>query len=401
MKKRKFSLRRRKGKKGAPGAVGQVASNVSEQAKDAKDRAKAQAVELKQQAVDKANEKVAEYKGEAPPRPEPKEPPRITTDTVAAHREEVLSSARKYIYPLQHSKHRIVLVTTTIIITALVFFMSYSVLALYRLNATSSFLYRVTQVVPLPVAKAGGSYVAYENYLFELRHYMYFYQNQQKLDFNSDAGKQQLADYKKRALEKVINDAYVKQLAKQNHLSVSDKEVDDQITILRRQNRLGGSEQAYIDALRQNFGWSQADFRRVIKQQLLEQKVVTALDIGTKQRADAALAELKGGADFKAVAAKYSDDSTSKNSGGEFGFLVDPANRDLSPITTDALFKLKAGQISDVINTGFNLQILKNIETNSDGKIKGAHIDFTFQPISKYIDDQKEKAAAHAYIKVN
>src|SRR5665811_1430574 len=34
--------------------------------------------------------------------------PRITNETVAEHREAVLSGARKYIYPLQHSKRRIV-----------------------------------------------------------------------------------------------------------------------------------------------------------------------------------------------------------------------------------------------------------------------------------------------------
>ncbi|MEO8785407.1 MAG: SurA N-terminal domain-containing protein, partial [Candidatus Saccharimonadales bacterium] len=166
--------------------------------------------------------------------------PRITNDTVAEHREEVLSSARKYIYPLQHSKHRIVVMTTTIVIVAFVAFMSYSVAALYRFNSTSSFLYRVTQVVPFPVAKAGSNFVAYENYLFELRHYTYFYQNQLKFDFNSKSGKQQLEAYKKQALDKVISDAYVKQLADQHHITVSNRQVTDQITILRQQNRLGG-----------------------------------------------------------------------------------------------------------------------------------------------------------------
>ncbi len=34
--------------------------------------------------------------------------PRITNETVGDHREEVLSSARKYIYPLKQSKHRVV-----------------------------------------------------------------------------------------------------------------------------------------------------------------------------------------------------------------------------------------------------------------------------------------------------
>lgn len=334
------------------------------------------------------------------PTPEVEQPGsnRITNDTVAAHREEVLSSARKYIYPLQHSKHRIVMVTTTLIIVAALAFTSYSLIALYRLESTSSFLYRVTQIVPFPVAKAGPRLVSYENYLFELRHYMYFYQNQQKLDFNTPAGKQQLQDYKKRALEKVINDAYVKQLADQNKLSVSEQEVSDQITILRRQNRLGGSDQAYADALKQNFGWTTDDFRRVIKQQLLEQKVVSTLDQATHQRAEAALAELKGGADFKAVAAKYSDDAGSKASGGEFGFAVDPSSRDLSPLTTDALFKLKAGEISAIINTGYSLQILKNIETDATGKIRGAHIDFNFKSINDYVNDLKDKEKARQYI---
>jgi hypothetical protein len=324
--------------------------------------------------------------------------PHITNDTVAVHREEVLSSARKYIYPLQHSKYKIVTITIGLIIAVLVFFTTYSVVELYRLNGTSSFLYRVTQVVPFPVAKAGSQYVSYENYLFELRHYMYFYQNQQKLDFNSAAGKQQLADYKKRALDKVVNDAYIKQLASQHKVSVSNQEVNDEITILRRENRLGGSDQAYVDALRQNFGWSTDDFRRVIKQQLLEQKVVSVLDQNAHNRANAALAELKGGADFAAVAAKYSDDAGSKGNGGEFGFMVDPANRDISPITSDALFKLKTGQVSDVVNTGYSLQILKNLETAADGKIKAAHIDFNFQPIATYLNDLKEKHPAHAYI---
>lgn len=321
---------------------------------------------------------------------------RITNDTVAAHREEVLSSARKYIYPLQHSKHRIVLITTSIIIAAAVLFIGYSVVALYRLNSTSSFLYRMTQVVPFPVAKAGPRLVAYENYLFELRHYMYFYEHQQKLDFSTPAGKQQLEDYKKRALEKVINDAYVKELASQNKISVSDQEVNDQITILRRQNRLGGSEQAYEDALKQNFGWSPEDFKRVIRQQLLEQKVLSALDTQTHQQANQASADIQAGKSFDEVAAQAAKSGANVTVGVYES--VDSASRDLSPITTDALFKLKPGETSGIINTGYSLQILKNLETNADGKIKAAYINFEFKDINTYINDLKDKEKARQYI---
>jgi hypothetical protein len=138
--------------------------------------------------------KLKKVKDLKPEQPAVKGP--ITNDNLSEHREEVLSSARKYIYPLQHSKHRIVLISTGIIIAVVVAFFTYCTVALYKTKSNSGFLYGVTRVVPFPVAKAGPSFVAYENYLFELRHYIHYYQTQQKLDFNSEAGQQQLAEYK-------------------------------------------------------------------------------------------------------------------------------------------------------------------------------------------------------------
>src|SRR2546423_961097 len=51
--------------------------------------------------------------------------PRITNETVAEHREEVLSSARKYIYPLQHSKHRVVRISISLFIAVIILFFAY------------------------------------------------------------------------------------------------------------------------------------------------------------------------------------------------------------------------------------------------------------------------------------
>src|SRR5690554_766393 len=125
--------------------------------------------------------------------------PRITNETVAAHRDEVLNSARKYIYPLQHSKHRIVLISTTLVIAAVVIFFTYCTLALYRYHDTSTFLYRVTQVIPFPIARAGGRFVAYENYLFEVRRYKHYYETQLQVDFSVPKDKEQLDQSKRRA----------------------------------------------------------------------------------------------------------------------------------------------------------------------------------------------------------
>src|SRR5688572_10428868 len=131
--------------------------------------------------------------------------PRITNETVAEHREEVLSSARKYIYPLQHSKHRVVIISISLLVAVIVGFFTYCLLALYKFQSSNTFIYRISQIIPFPVANAGGRMVAYENYLFELRHYIHYYQTQQKVDFSSESGKQQLAEFRKRAMDRVVD----------------------------------------------------------------------------------------------------------------------------------------------------------------------------------------------------
>lgn len=324
--------------------------------------------------------------------------PRITNDTVAAHREEVIGSARKYIYPLQHSKHRIVLISTGLIIAAIVAFFTYCTVALYKTESDTTFLYRVTQVLPFPVAKAGGNFVAYENYLFELRHYVHYYQTQAKLDFNDPKNKDQLTEFKKRALDKVVNDAYIKQLAKKNNVTVSDKEVNDEVNVVRTQNRLGNSDKVFEDVLKDYWGWSVNDFKRSLRSEMLAQKLVSTLDTDTHARADAALAELKSGANFADVAKKYSDEAETKNNGGEYGYPIDKTNRNLSANVTDALFSMPAGQYSDIINTGYTLEIVKTIEVNGD-KVRAAHIVFNFKDVNTYVNDLKDKQKARLYIK--
>jgi parvulin-like peptidyl-prolyl isomerase len=353
---------------------------------------------LKKFRKDKKLKKEVSTEADLPAANEPM--PRITNDTVAEHREEVLSSARKYIYPLQHSKHRIVLWSVTIFIVTILAFFTYCTVALYKLQSTSAFVYVVTRVVPFPVARTGKTLIAYENYLFELRHYMHYYEVQQKLDFNSESGQQQLGEFKKKALKQVIDDAYIKQIAKEQGIKVSDQEVNDQITVLRQQNRLGSNDKVFEDVLRDYWGWTVADYKRSLRQQMLTQKVVASLDTATQEKAKNALAELKATNDFPAVAKKYSDDIANKDSGGEYGFLIDKTNRDLTPQTTDMLFKLQPGQYSDIINTGYSLEIVKALEKKED-KVRGAHILFNFKSIDSYLNDRKDKQKTRVYIPVD
>lgn len=326
------------------------------------------------------------------------EVPRITNETVATHREDVLKSARKYIYPLQHSKNRIILITSSIVIVAVVAFFTYCTLALYRFQSYSTFLYRVTQVIPFPIARVDGHFVSYNNYLFELDHYVHYYQTQQKLNFNSLAGKQQLDNYKQLALTKVLNDAYVSELASKNHVTVSSQQLNDQITIVRDENRLGDNQAEFVSVLKTYYGWSVNDFKRELKTQLLQQNLVSKLDTATHQRAQNALNALNKGEDFGTLASQVSDDASTKANGGMYGFSISANNVNIQPEVVAALFSLKPGEYSGIINTGLSLEIDKNI-SDQNGQIQAAHIVFNFQDISNYLNPLKNQQKAKVYIK--
>ena len=223
-------------------------------------------------------------------KPEPvSEDVRITNETVAARREEVLGSARKYIYPLGAPKHRVIKWSIGILAAAIITFMSFCLLDLYKFQSTSSFIYGVTQVIPFPVVVVGNhQFVSYNDYLFELRRYMHYYQTQQHADFNTKDGKKQLNVFQHRSMDQAIQNAYVEQLADEHHVSVSESDIDNAITLVRSQNRLGASDEVFQSVLNEFWGWSVNDFRRELRQELLAQKVVDALDTATHSRANAA-----------------------------------------------------------------------------------------------------------------
>lgn len=316
--------------------------------------------------------------------------PRITNETIAEHREQVLKGARKFIYPLSHSKHRIVLITSTIVIAAIIGLLAYCAMGLYKYYQYNAFLYRVTQVVPFPVAKIGNSFVDYENYLFELRHYVHYYQNQQQDLFG---GESQVNAYRQQALESVINNAYIKKLAAQSKVGVSGKEVDERLDIVRSQNRLGSNNKVFADVLRDYWGWSVSDFKRALNKQILAEKLAAKLDTATQAKAQDTLSKIKNGGDFE------------KLGGKDYGFEITKTNPNVPPQVVDALFKLKPGQTSDIIVASpvqagqpVTLEIVKVVD-NDGTTVNAQHISFKLKDVNTYVKDLKSKQPPTLYVK--
>ena len=77
---------------------------------------------------------------------------------------------------------------------------------------------------------------------------------------------------------------------------------------------------------------------------------------------DSVIAEIKAGKDFGEVAKRFSDDTGTKDKGGDLGFFE---RRMMVQEFDEKAFSLEVGQVSDVVRTNFGLHIIKVTEKES------------------------------------
>jgi peptidyl-prolyl cis-trans isomerase C len=76
-------------------------------------------------------------------------------------------------------------------------------------------------------------------------------------------------------------------------------------------------------------------------------------------RAHEALSKARAGEDFAKVAESYSEDAISSRKGGDLGWLKEGG---VDPKFSAALFKLKAGELSEPVETAFGYHVIKVLE---------------------------------------
>jgi peptidyl-prolyl cis-trans isomerase SurA len=119
--------------------------------------------------------------------------------------------------------------------------------------------------------------------------------------------------------------------------------------------------------------------------------IVMPVDVGAATRdsvellARAVLDSLQAGADFAAMAARYSGDATA-SAGGDLGWF---GRGVMVPDFERAAFGLAAGEISGIVPTRFGIHIVKSLERRGD-RVHAAHILFRTLP------SPADKAAALA-----
>ena len=262
-------------------------------------------------------------------------------EKVEERREEVLSKGRKFKYPLQWTKHRIVINTIMIAFIVLAMLVIGIWLALYRFGRTDDLLFRITEIVPLPVATVDSESVRFSDYLMFYRSSMTSIERQSGSQFDEGSVEELRDEYKRSALTESEDYAYATKLAREQDITVSDEEVAAEFD---RHLKIGGierSEAAFIKIIEDNFGLSKSEYERMLYLSLIKAKVEIAIDEKAKQTASKVESLLaSNGNDYTNVAEQLGDEIIYEETGG----LVDSKNID-GGRATEAM-KLEPGQSS-------------------------------------------------------
>lgn len=289
---------------------------------------------------------------------------RITNDTVAEHREKILAGGRKYKYPRQYQKHRLVIVSIGVVIAALVLLAVVSWQQLYVAQNASGVLYRVTQIVPISVASVNGEPVRYSDYLMRYRSSLYYYQHYNSMNENSTDGKRQAEYIKRQELTSSERFTFARQIARQKKVKVSNKDIDALIDADIKAQDV--SLQAFEKSvLRSYYDWSLGEYRQIVRDRINLKEISFIIDTNAKSRINSIRRSATSGADFGTLAKEQSDDEVAiKSNGGDVG-AMSVENVDADGLIAAAV-NMEPNQVSDIIRGTNAYYIIKLISKTTD-----------------------------------
>lgn len=315
-------------------------------------------------------------------------PSRITNDTMAQHREEVLAGGRKHKYPVVYTKHRLVWITLAISAAGLILVSLFFWFQLYVRHDTSDISYRITKFLPLPIAVIDGERVNYSDYLMFERSTRTSQDRQGRVD-SADKAKYQ----RELAMDRALECAYTRKLARELNVKTTPEQIDTAIKEHRDKVQL--SDDAYAVVLQDNLSWSVSEMRQAIESSLLQQAVSFDIDKTASQTSSD-------------VSQLVADGKTLEQISGELGDKVQfvpsvTVSRDNSDggLSSSAQ-RLKPGTISEAVRplTGDGYYFVNLISTKDD-TITYSYLKVPLKAFKEKINKLKTNGGVKYYIDVS
>lgn len=301
------------------------------------------------------------------------QPARITNETVAEHRERILAGGRRFKYPVQYARHRLVINTIVISLVALVMVVAVVWWQLYPAQNSSTFFYRITRVLPLPVATVDGQSVPYSDYLVGYRSHAHYLEFKEGVNLKSKENKAQVDYIKRKAMDDAIADSYAAKVARQHNIAVTDEQVESALERQRRSRDGVASRETYNAIILDHFNWTPEEAKGVTARKLLRQEVAYKIDDQAAKQKSALEEALKTQTDFDKIAAALGGSGTAKVTAGMTP-LVPRNNQDGGLASTAAT--LQKGQTSMVFRStsGDGYYVVRLLETDTKGQVSYAFI---------------------------
>lgn len=322
---------------------------------------------------------------------------KITNTTLEEQRKEILNKGKKFKYPVQYSKNRLV---GNALIIALVILITGSGLLwyqLYKAQNTGEFIYRFTTVIPFPVANVDGENALYRDYLMEYRANMQI-ANAKKDEIESANNVKALSVLNKnKAMKNAIANAYAQKKAREMGISVSEKEIDEAFDAQRKTQNTELTESALYKIAADNYGLSPSEYRRMfIELPLLRRKVTAEIDKNTAKTRDEVVKYLNDNSNDFSKAAEHFGDKIEYNKPGK----VRKTNIDGG--RSKVASQLNVGEVSKpfISNAGDGYYIVKLIEKN-DNEISYESIKIKFTEFNSQLEKLEKEGKVKKYIKVD
>ena len=318
-------------------------------------------------------------------------------EKVEERREEVLAKGRKFKYPLQWTKHRIVVNTILISLVMIALVVTGGWLALYKFGMTDDLLFRVTKILPVPVANVDSENALFSDYIMLYRSSMTSIERQSGSQFDEASLADLRLKYKRAALTDTESYTYAIKLAKEQGITVSNEDVAQEFD---RHLKIGGidrSEDAFLKIISDNFGLDKSEYERMLYLSLIKSAVEAKIDTKASDLASKVESILKqNNNDYGAVATELGDQIVYEETGG----LVDSKNIDGGRATE--AFKLEPGQSSGrfVSMNGDGYYFVKLLN-KTDTQVNFASIRIPFTEFKKRFDALKNDNKITEYITID
>ena len=318
-------------------------------------------------------------------------------ERVEERREEVLAAGRKFKYPLQWTKHRVVINTILIAIIVFAIFFTSGWLALYRFGMTDEMLFRVTKILPVPVASVDGKSALFSDYLMLYRSSILSIERQSGQVDNEGSLETLRTQYKRSALSETEEYTYAIKLASELGITVSSEEIANEFN---RHLAIGGierSEESFMKIVQENFGLNKSEYERMLYLTIVKAKVEMEIDENANKIANQVESLLsENGGNYAGVAEALGDKIKYEETGG----MVSNQNNDGGRASEAS--KLEPGQQSGrfVSLNGDGYYFVKLIK-KTDTEVNFVSIKVPFTEFTNRFNALREDDQIKEFITIN